>query len=310
MHGIAGVVAESGWRDRTSVIRRSHNNRSWAVVQLRGAHQRIGCIRQVRGISAIRHRIKIKRVHRKIECLAGSSRRKQGLVGGEQPDIAAKDMPAGFFPNTLSSFDSPQGGIGSALSVVLGCGNVENAPVIDGAELVFVLVSRLSLQRLCCIQPRRAGFIDDPLRQQIPHRLPRVGRDIGSEDIVEAAIFADHDNQMFDRGEGERSRLFDGLEVWASAVAIGVSTSTVMAPSAPPNPTITASTASDFNTFLILLMNAFPILNPNRCKQFPSGTRKVPVESATIRPGESLRSPASNTLTDHQTNVCGRSVTV
>jgi hypothetical protein len=55
------------------------------------------------------------------------------FVGGESPGSSQNDMFEGFFPNALSTCDSEQGETGSPLSVVLGCGKVENAPVIDGA---------------------------------------------------------------------------------------------------------------------------------------------------------------------------------
>jgi hypothetical protein len=195
MHGIAGVVAESGWRDRT------FDNRIRAIVQLRGAHQRIGRIRQVRGISAIRYRKKIKGGDRKIEGLTGSSSRKQGLVGGKQPAIAAKRYACRIFPEHAEQLRQRAGRGRQRIERGTRLRQCGKRTGYRRSRLVCVLVSRLSLQRLCCIQPGRASLIDDPLRQQIPHRLPR-GRDVGREDIVEAAIFADHDNQMFDRGGG------------------------------------------------------------------------------------------------------------
>jgi hypothetical protein len=56
--------------------------------------------------------------------------------------------------------------------------------------------------------------------------------------------------------------LLEGLTVWASAAAIGVSTLIAMALSATPNPAITAITASDLDACLIP-PSACPILNPN-----------------------------------------------
>ena len=67
----------------------------------------------------------------------------------------------------------------------------------------------LELMALGEIRPGRAVGLDDALRQQVEHALVPVLRHIGREQMIEAAVLADDDDNVLDRTLGRD--LVDGL---------------------------------------------------------------------------------------------------
>ena len=55
------------------------------------------------------------------------------------------------------------------------------------------------------IRPRAAIALNDALAQQVPDLLAR-GRHVGGKDVIEAAILADDDDEVFDRRAGLAAR--------------------------------------------------------------------------------------------------------
>jgi hypothetical protein len=58
------------------------------------------------------------------------------------------------------------------------------------------------------VRSRRAIGFDDSLREQIAHPLLGVTRNIGREQVIEAAVLADDDDDVLDRARGRN--LVDG----------------------------------------------------------------------------------------------------
>jgi hypothetical protein len=87
---------------------------------------------------------------------------------------------------------------------------VERLLLLVRADEIFAAVRRggdLELMRQAEIRTRRAVRLDDLLGQQVRHLLVRVLRHIGGEQMIEAAVFADDDDDVLDR----RRRL-DGVD--------------------------------------------------------------------------------------------------
>ncbi len=106
-----------------------------------------------------------------------------GVAAGE-----AEDAGSGWILNTRK--------IGGRQHII------ESLLLLIGADEIFAVVRRRDNLELMClrkISARRAVGVDNSLRQQVMDLFFLVLRNVGGEEMIEAAIFADDDDDVFDR---------------------------------------------------------------------------------------------------------------